>query len=114
MTGARHQLFAGAGFTLDQQWRIEGGNALGAGLQAANRCGVTEQRVEAFGMVVVQRRQAFADAARRIQAEQTAGQLSRAAVDALGDRLRIQQQRLALERDLAHRQAETLVVQRLV
>ncbi|MNI82383.1 hypothetical protein D3C73_1390890 [compost metagenome] len=37
VAGAGHQLLAGAGFTLDQQRRIEGRHPLGTSLERANR-----------------------------------------------------------------------------
>ncbi|MNI38079.1 hypothetical protein D3C73_922060 [compost metagenome] len=97
MAGAGHQFLAGAGFALDQQRRIEGRHPLRAGLERADRRRFAEQRIEAFGMVVVQRRQAFADAIGLIQGEQGAG---------VGDRHRVEEQGLATEADLVHRQAE--------
>ncbi|MOA62651.1 hypothetical protein D3C78_1881400 [compost metagenome] len=52
-----------------------------------------------------QRRQALADAAWRVKGEQAADQ----GLGAAADRRGFQQQRLALETDLAHRQAKALV-----
>ncbi|MNZ08857.1 hypothetical protein D3C78_256730 [compost metagenome] len=107
MAGAGHQFLAGAGLAADQQRRIQGRHALGAGLEGADGGRFAQQRVEAFGgMVVVQGRQAFADAVGQVEGEQGAGQ-----VIALGDGHGIQQQRLALEGDLAQGQAEALFQQ---
>ena len=102
VAGAGHQFFAGAGFALDQQRRIEGRHPLGAGLERANRRGLAEQRIETFGVVVVQRREAFADAVRLIQGQQGAG---------VGDRRGVQQQGLAVDGDLAQRQAKAVFEQ---
>ncbi|MCY1415060.1 hypothetical protein D9M71_305280 [compost metagenome] len=99
MAGTGHQLLAGAGFTLDQQWRIQCRDPLRAGLERADRRRFAEQRIKAFGMVVMQCRQAFADAIGLIQGEQGAG---------VGDRHRVEEQGLAAETDLVHRQAEMM------
>ena len=105
VAGAGYQLLAGAGLAVHQQGRIECGDAQGAGLEGADRRGVAEQGIEAFGVIMVQRRETFAHAIGRIQGEQAAG---------IGDRRCIQQQALAIELHLAHRQVEVVVEQRRV
>ncbi|MNL51300.1 hypothetical protein D3C87_1743890 [compost metagenome] len=102
VTGTRHQFFAGAGFTLDQQGRIERRHSLGAGLECSNGRRLAQQRIETLGMVVVQRREAFANAVRLIQGQQGAG---------IGDRRGVQQQGLAIDGDLAQRKTETMLQQ---
>ncbi|MNI80838.1 hypothetical protein D3C73_1374020 [compost metagenome] len=55
-------------------------------------------------MVMVQRGKLFADAVRWVERQQGAG---------VGDRRGVQQQRLAVERDLAQGQAKALLQQRV-
>jgi hypothetical protein len=102
VAGTGHQLLAGAGFALDQQRRIEGRHPLRANLERADHRGFAEQRIETFGVVVVQCRQAFADAVRLIQRQQGAG---------VGDRRGVQQQGLAVDGDFPQRQTKAVFEQ---
>ncbi|MNZ91600.1 hypothetical protein D3C78_1105900 [compost metagenome] len=102
MAGAGHQLLAGAGFTLDQQRRIEGRDPLRASLEGANDRGFAKQGIEPFGVIVVQCRELFANAVGLVQGQQGAG---------IGDRCGVQQQGLAIDRDLAQRQAKAVFEQ---
>ncbi|MNQ76419.1 hypothetical protein D3C85_912620 [compost metagenome] len=112
VAGARHQFLAGSGFAQDQQRRIQAGHLLQARLELIKGRRLADQCLQAFGVVVVQGGQAFADAARRIERQQPAGKEA-PAIRTAADGRSVQQQGLALETHLAHRQAEALVDQRL-
>ena len=104
VTGAGHQLFTGTGFALNQQRCIQGGDPLCTGLERADHRGLAEQGVEAFGVVVVQCRELFADAVRLKEGQQGAG---------VGDRRGVEQQALTVDGDLAQRQAKAIFEQRV-
>ena len=74
VTAARHQFLAGTGLAVDQQRRVERRHALRTGLQGADRLGIAEEHLEPLGMVMVQGRQALADAVRFVEGQQAAGQ----------------------------------------
>ena len=103
VAGAGHQFLAGAGFTLDQQRRIQGRDPLRPSLEGADRRRLAEQGIEALGMIVVQGRQLLADAIGLVQGQQGAG---------IGDGHGVEQQGLAIDRDLPQRQAKPLFQQR--
>nr|BFE94753.1 hypothetical protein GCM10020185_52890 [Pseudomonas brassicacearum subsp. brassicacearum] len=102
MASPGHQFLAGAGFALDQQRCIQRRDPLGPGFEGADRRGFAQQRVETFGVIVMQGRQALADAVRLIQRQQRAG---------VGDGCGVQQQGLAVEGDFPQRQAKTVLQQ---
>ncbi|MNL13772.1 hypothetical protein D3C87_1346910 [compost metagenome] len=102
VAGAGDQFFTGAGFALNQQRCIKSGDSLRAGLERTNRRGLAEQRIETFGVVMVQCRELFADTVRLIQGQQGAG---------VSDRRGVEQQSLAVDGDLAQRQTEAMFEQ---
>ena len=93
------ELLAGAGFAADQQRRVDLRHPRGARLQLADRRRAAEDRIEAAGVVVLQRAQALADAVRRVQRDHRAGDAAVGFVQ----RHALAQVRLAAELQLADR-----------
>ena len=105
MAGVCHQLFAGAGFTANQQRRINQRHARRALLELANGGRLAQDGLKAASAVVLQGAQALTQALRRVQGEHGAGHGATGVVQGHG----FQQVALAANLHLAGRQAVALV-----
>lgn len=101
MAGVGDQLLAGARLAADQQRRVDLRHPRRARLEPADRRRIAEDRLEAAGVVVLQRAQPLADAMRRVQRDHRAGHLAAG----FAQRHALAQVRLAAELQLADRRA---------